>query len=436
MPMHPRTEPISFQGWSPPGVGNIPEALAAKGLHLSEKAYEACKAIFATARRVGSDVYSELALHGLIRANTVARPALQNLGIPIAAFQRRLLEKNRQAAGDSWFPQSEKYWSAAFENNSWLLDTSIARAIVARRDTINSSDLLMSLLELRHHPDWTEDEDSHPAFEEILHEFRVRAEEVEKQIKYLAWAEPFVENIVYSLQMENNKFFIRRLNLFDAYTVFDERANAGEHFFVAKVSINEDHPLFLPTEVAELEWLINKPDISELQLQRFFERHPKFLLGSEYKALHSQLVVCSDSGNTLVPDFFIERIGSSFADIIDLKKPNEALLNGPHNRVGFSRAMTLALNQLREYRNYFEDRENRARFYRLYGLNVFRPKVTVVIGRGPGFYDDMERRSVLDEYKNLNVITYDDLLVRARARSLVLPKSAQGKLVSELRGHS
>ena len=112
--------------------------------------------------------------------------------------------------------------------------------------------------------------------------------------------------------------------------------------------------------------------MDERRLQSFFETHPHFLLGAEYKRLHSQVVMESQEGS-LIPDFFLEKLDSNFADIVDLKKPNAKLVVGAKNRRGFSAALTNALNQLRVYRDFFENTARRKQFHDAYGFTAFRP---------------------------------------------------------------
>ncbi|HKC62526.1 MAG TPA: Shedu anti-phage system protein SduA domain-containing protein, partial [Pyrinomonadaceae bacterium] len=82
--------------------------------------------------------------------------------------------------------------------------------------------------------------------------------------------------------------------------------------------------------------------------------------------------------------------------------------------------VSLALNQLREYRDFFEDKENRKIFHKKYGVNAYRPKIVVIIGRSQDFYNEIERKRIADEYSHLEVITYDEILNRARASGIVL----------------
>lgn len=87
-------------------------------------------------------------------------------------------------------------------------------------------------------------------------------------------------------------------------------------------------------------------------------------MGSDYRRLHSQIVLVNDTGNEMIPDFFAERIGTTFADIIELKKPSARIVSGVKSRRGLCAVLTRALNQVHEYRNYFDNPANRRRFHR------------------------------------------------------------------------
>ena len=74
-----------------------------------------------------------------------------------------------------------------------------------------------------------------------------------------------------------------------------------------------------------------------------------------------------------------------------------------------------AIAQLEHYRDWFEDKHNRTRFYEKYGLKSYRPKVIVIIGRRDNFYHEVDRirlESRLPSYVDLK--TYDDVVDKAR----------------------
>jgi hypothetical protein len=222
------------------------------------------------------------------------------------------------------------------------------------------------------------------------------------------------------LYFDGKKFRVRPFDLINGYRIVE----AGEsQLFVAKANLIDHSTLLLTEEVEEFEWLINRSDVSEHEIQKFFEQHPKFLLGVEYKNLHAQLTLHREDlllGSDLRPDFFLERITSNFCDIVDLKLPNERLVVRKKNRTHFSAALTEAMAQLREYRDHFDNPKNREQFHDRYKLQAFRPRVSVIIGRRANYYDELERIKLESDLAHLKVVTYDDLLEQARRRLLIM----------------
>jgi len=123
---------------------------------------------------------------------------------------------------------------------------------------------------------------------------------------------------------------------------------------------------------------------------------------------------------SLIPDFFAELPNEGYFDIIDLKKPDEQLIVGTKNRRGLSAAVYSAVNQLRLYRDFFENPRQRKAFHERYGLNGWKPKIVVVIGRTPRGKSLEEfitaKRSLFDA----EILTYDDILDRAKRRRLII----------------
>lgn len=153
--------------------------------------------------------------------------------------------------------------------------------------------------------------------------------------------------------------------------------------FVVRGNVLEPLEYFSPDAIAFLEELVNA-GASEKDFQTFFEQHPEFLLapgGGQYCRLHPQLVLDEESGSSLIPDFFLEKVNSYFCDICDLKRPTEALAKHQRHRPRFRDTVFEAVAQLERYRNWFEDRVPREEFKRRYGLDAYRPKVVLIIGR-------------------------------------------------------
>jgi len=169
--------------------------------------------------------------------------------------------------------------------------------------------------------------------------------------------------------------------------------------------------------IEQLEDMINSKRCSESDFQKFFEMHQDFLLGFDYHRTHPQLILSSDENMNLIPDFFLEPLESHFCDILELKLPYSELTRRLQrgNRVHFRAFVNEAVAQLTEYQRYFDDRSNRRDFHKKYGLEAYKPKLILVIGRSCHFRSDLERREISRLLPDdLDMWTYDDLLLKAK----------------------
>ncbi len=182
--------------------------------------------------------------------------------------------------------------------------------------------------------------------------------------------------------------------------------------WVARANLVQGTERFAPEAISALEELINR-GAQEGDFQAFFEEHPEFLLAiGDYVRLHPQLVLSEDDGRRLIPDFFLEKMNSNFCDVCDLKRPSAELVRHQRNRGRFRDAVMEAAAQLTYYRDYFEDRQHRDSFHRRYGLNAYRPRMVVIIGRQRSFYDEVERIALESQLPSWVVLkTYDDVLL-------------------------
>jgi hypothetical protein len=172
----------------------------------------------------------------------------------------------------------------------------------------------------------------------------------------------------------------------------------------------------LASAIAELEALINDRRVTESALQRFFEMYPEVLLDEGYSRAHPHVVLSRQDGGVLVPDFVLEPTSQGrFCDLLELKLPRERIYAGTAARLRWSRAVMAARSQLREYSRYFDETPNRHYVLKTYGLNAYRPKLFVVIGRSAS-ETSVVQRDLEVETPGLILKTYDDLLERAKHR--------------------
>ncbi len=174
---------------------------------------------------------------------------------------------------------------------------------------------------------------------------------------------------------------------------------------------------FSTSEIEEFEELINSPTLREHYLQTFFERHPNFLLGTDYQSLRTGIILPNDTEPNLKPDFFLEPIGGKLWDILELKLPDKQIVVGRFPRRRFAAAVFDACAQLRTYRDYFSDERNRSRVLSEHGILVRWPRLAVIIGRAPNI-DEVALRAIQQDFPWVRIITFDELLQKAKRRIL------------------
>ena len=241
-------------------------------------------------------------------------------------------------------------------------------------------------------------------------EFVARAEQ-------LSTIEPYIDNQQFLLTHNGNEFRLKPFGLLDVFRFDNSSPPNSGNIAVAKANIVQQTS-FLREKTEALERLINKDDINEYQLQTFLKSHPQFLLGNEWQALHTQVILETEEAQET--DFFMETVDSQFTDISDLKKTNQKpIVNSKNHRGVFSSALTNALNQLREYRNYFDDRDKQREFHEKYGFNAFHPHISVIIGRSHDFENYEKRMSIQNAYKSLKLLAYKDIINNAKRRQII-----------------
>jgi hypothetical protein len=94
-----------------------------------------------------------------------------------------------------------------------------------------------------------------------------------------------------------------------------------------------------------------------------------------------------------------------------------------HARIRFASAIEDARAQLLEYQDWFEDKDNRAKLIEGLGIEIYRPRLGVIIGTNQDFRSVVERQKVVSRYPDIDVVTYDDIVQHAHQR-LLLVKNA------------
>lgn len=173
--------------------------------------------------------------------------------------------------------------------------------------------------------------------------------------------------------------------------------------------------------IEELEDLINTASTPEGAFQDFFERHPHFLRRNDHREVHPHVYLTREEG-PLIPDFILTNPDTQQATLLELKRAGlkTRLVRNPRNRIRFSDAIMEARAQLLEYRDWFDIEQNRRSMINIFGMEVFKPKIMVIIGRSSEFGTGIRRAKLADRVPDLDVLTYDDILQFARQRKLII----------------
>jgi Domain of unknown function (DUF4263) len=176
------------------------------------------------------------------------------------------------------------------------------------------------------------------------------------------------------------------------------------------VTVHRDN-FGVQVEVEELESLINRPDVSEPELQKFFEAHPHFLSATHTLLPHVRLA--KHDGALLIPDFILKPIVAQQRDsrweVLDLKLPQVKLLAGRGTRAKLSSKVMNAIRQLRDYKEYFEHPDHVREIDALLGHPLKRPKLGVLIGRLANTDTEVLERE--QQYlADVKIVTYDEIL--------------------------
>jgi Domain of unknown function (DUF4263) len=224
-----------------------------------------------------------------------------------------------------------------------------------------------------------------------------------------------MEDLGFLVAYDNGRFRIgpalnpkRGIEGYYYYGPGDRRKTSNKLFTV-------DRDLFgIKYEIELFEALINNPNVNESNLQKFFEEHPHFLVGSSLAEPISHPHFSDGKGNLLVPDFVMKPVVAqerhSKWEVLDLKLPAERLISGPARHRGFSSAVTKAITQLKNYGDYFQNPGNSEIVKTVLGHALRYPRLAVVIGRLPeeGQLEELERAQSREPY--VRIVTYDEIL--------------------------
>lgn len=247
------------------------------------------------------------------------------------------------------------------------------------------------------------------------------APELVNILKELDGREP-VQDHQYILVFENDRIVFRPTSILNSYQMQVSDNDVSNRLAVLP-HYRDNYPLFRPMEVLKLETLINARNISEAQLQGFFEQYPHFFRFLDFREVYSQVILTREDDGKLIPDFLLLDPELQKAMILDLKLPTKKIVVGSKDRKRYSAPVMEARSQLLRYRDWFEEKSNREKIKTKFGMEIYRPRLAVVIGRKGQFENEFQRQQLRSDQEDLELVTFDDILDQAKRR-LMLIKSA------------
>lgn len=166
----------------------------------------------------------------------------------------------------------------------------------------------------------------------------------------------------------------------------------------------------LEAAIGDLTTLIEFSDVSEDDFQKWFERHSVVfqVLGYRRSIPHPEFPLPGSS--TLIPDFIAQRPDGLW-EIVELKRPDTAVLKNPLRRTGFYSDMTGYVSQCLEYSERCSDSQVAQSLLKTYEISVNAwPESTLIAGRSDGL-DRLKVHGVLKRCTpKIRHHTYDDVL--------------------------
>lgn len=180
---------------------------------------------------------------------------------------------------------------------------------------------------------------------------------------------------------------------------------------------------FTGEEISGLEDLLNR-NSTEADYQHFFEDNPHFFRRWEFREVHPQVILPSDP-SSLKPDFILTDRELQRALVVELKLPHPKIIRRQRSRDRLAASVMEARAQLLRYRDWFRSRSNRELLKPRVGMEIYEPRLAVVIGRSAEFVDEVDRQRLSADNSDIEVVTFDDILEFARRRRIIISGGAR-----------
>ncbi len=194
----------------------------------------------------------------------------------------------------------------------------------------------------------------------------------------------------------------------------------GENLVLARPSAVANRTgLLLAPEIRHFVEVVNRRGVSERDIQICLQQNPRLLKTLGYSKVVPHVVLERVGGDPLIPDFFLQPIGSEFWDILDIKLPNVKTHVGTKNRMRYSADIAEVASQLREYGAYFDDPALADRIEQACGIRCYKPKLIALVGRQEDVSDVRQARRLKSQYSDVEIMTFDRLVAFAKERMLL-----------------
>lgn len=165
--------------------------------------------------------------------------------------------------------------------------------------------------------------------------------------------------------------------------------------------------------IEEFEDLLNSKH-SEHDIDVFLRKNPEIFFESHFSEdLIIQPFLEGSSDYNKRPDFILKPIIPTInAKIVELKKITAQTIKNENRASDFSSNVKDAINQLRNYQNYFDDKANRDKFQLKFNTKVIKPTARLIIGKD---YGDLSLEKILqlkDDYltHKIEILSYHELM--------------------------
>lgn len=158
-------------------------------------------------------------------------------------------------------------------------------------------------------------------------------------------------------------------------------------------------------QIKKFQRILRKTNRTEKEIQEFLYNN-FWMFGAFYKSVRKE----QKAGMKKRNDFLIKKEGE-FYDIVELKKPEHKLFTSAKNPSIHS-DLKNAISQMASYLDYYH--KHYLSFREQTDLNVLYPKGIIVIGRRKETDIKLLKAHELIWGKNIEVLTYDDILDRAK----------------------